>query len=609
MCGIAGVVGLEEEEARGYVSKMNDLQAHRGPDANGIVSDQYACLGHRRLAIIDLDQRSNQPLISKNGRFWLVFNGEIYNYREIRLKLIPYKFRTESDSEILLAGYEKWGEEVLQYLNGMFSFAIWDTERQSLFVARDRLGIKPLYYSTKKGFSFSSELRAIIHAGVMRPLLNMQSLKTFLINQSIPTPETLIDGVQQLPAGCYGVYREGKFSIQKYWSLEGIKTTDLEEGADLDALKPHLLDAVSERTVADVDLGAFLSGGIDSSAIVGLLSELKLQKVNTFSIGFKEDQYDESSFARLVSKKFETNHENLILTPEDLLSKIPDTLQAMDSPTADGVNTYIISEAVRNRGIKVALSGLGGDELFAGYPVFKQLPAVGRQLIYRLPSLCRQPLAFLLKQMIPSHRGAKLQSLLSVSGSDLNSLYPIFRSIATAKEVDQLFLVEEPENAQSNLTHFKHLDTIASISALELSSYTENVLLRDTDQMSMAHGLEVRVPFLDHRLVEKVLATPGSLKFGPSPKHLLIQTLGNLLPTEIVHRKKQGFALPWEHWLKHELKGFAQNELNKLSNYDLFNQVEVERLWWEFQSGNRRIHWSRIWTLVILGNWIRTHLD
>lgn len=607
MCGIAGVAGLSANEAKQIVTRMNALQAHRGPDAEGIFVNDHVCLGHRRLSIIDLDNRSDQPMSSHNSRYRLVFNGEIYNFREIKRELKDYPFRTESDTEVLLAGFEKWGKDLLLRLNGMFAFAIWDERNKSLFLARDRLGIKPLYYSTSQGFSFSSELRALLSSGLVKPKINGGSIHSFLSNQSIQAPHTIIDEIYQLKPGHYGVYHLGKFEAHEYWCL-GDQPIHTDGATTFSQLRSCLLDAVEKRLVADVDVAAFLSGGIDSSAIVGLMAELNPGRINTFSIGFDNADFDESDYAKIIAKRFKTDHHNFILKPEELLQKIPVALGSMDSPTSDGINTFIIAEAVRNQGIKVALSGLGGDELFMGYPVFKQLPWITKNWAFKLPLWVRKLLSSGASVFGSTARIRKLQRLLKTENIDLKTLYPMFRRIAGTEEINRL-LVRDVGGDVPDLPTIPVLDELGSISAFELGTYTTNILLRDTDQMSMAHSLEVRVPFLDHELVQRVLSIPSAEKLGDIPKPLLIKSLHGLLPEEVIARKKQGFTLPWEYWLKNELFTFVEGELQKIKHLDLLCEMEVDSLWNHFKSGNPSVHWSRIWTLVVLSSWIDQHIN
>ncbi|MFB0961771.1 MAG: asparagine synthase (glutamine-hydrolyzing), partial [Flavobacteriales bacterium] len=377
MCGINGIFGLESiEDPKGVIQSMNAKLAHRGPDNNGIYTDDFVALGHRRLSIIDTSDASNQPYYSTDGNLVFIFNGEVYNFEELREEIgSDYNFSTSSDTEVVLAAYAKWGLNFLSKLNGMFSLAIWDKTKKQIIIARDRLGIKPLYYSeTDDSFIFSSELRSLLESGLIKRKLDRNNLIEYLRYQTVHSPRTLIENVHSIPAGHYLVLNDNERILNKYWEIsEPQSFGNLKDETQVKTkIKSLLKSSVNYRMKADVPYGAFLSGGIDSSAIVGLMSEDSDMPVSTFSVVFNEREFSEAPYAELIAKKFKTNHHEILLTADDFLKEIPNALKSMDFPSGDGPNTYLVSKVTKASGITMALSGLGGDELFAGYPIFKR---------------------------------------------------------------------------------------------------------------------------------------------------------------------------------------------------------------------------------------------
>lgn len=386
MCGIAGIVAQTKETAlyEPAIRKMTDAIAHRGPDAEGIWNDDHCFLGHRRLSIIDLSEAGRQPFFSPDGRYIMVYNGELYNYREIKLELqrvqqgsasLPYIFKTNTDTEVILAAYIRWGLDCLQRFNGMFAFAIWDKQEQKLVVVRDRMGIKPLYYQYKNGtLLFASEIRALIKSGLIERKLNPEALAEYVQYATVHAPNTILKDVNMLLPGHILEYNQGELTTKRYWNINNYTKTkqELSYKDTCRGVNQLLTSAVERRLIADVPFGAFLSGGIDSSAIVGLMSKVSSEKVRTFNVSFDESEFSEAVYARKIASKFNTEHHEIKLTPNDFLKQLPEALAAIDHPSGDGPNSYIVSKATRNAGITMALSGLGGDELFAGYDIFKR---------------------------------------------------------------------------------------------------------------------------------------------------------------------------------------------------------------------------------------------
>lgn len=615
MCGINGILYFTDRHD-GSLERMNDALAHRGPNDAGIWKEGAVQLGHRRLSIIDLSAAGHQPMQSDDGRYVIIFNGEIYNYRQLRAELPSYPYRSQTDTEVLLAAYAAWGSECLQRLNGMFAFAIWDRAEATLFVARDRLGIKPLYYyQDEHRLVFSSEVRGLLASGVVPRQLDEASLIDYLRYQTVHGPKTILEGVKLLPAGHFLQVVTAQATIAPYWTARPKAEFLNAERSSAEwqrEIKLHLLRAVERRLVADVPFGAFLSGGIDSSAIVALMSQVATEPVNTFCVTFAEAAFSEARYARQVAEKFGTRHHEIPLRPENFLDTLPAALNAMDHPSGDGPNTYIVSQATRAAGITMALSGLGGDELFAGYPIFRQSYRLAQ---WSTLNILPQPLRRLAGQVVatarPTVAGRKTAEVLALSEVHPLEAYPLARQVLLDDQIRHLTDRDKlPANSVQVLARqLREVDwpVLSQISVAEIISYMQHVLLRDTDQMSMAHALEVRVPFLDHELVELVLAIPDSIKYPHTPKQLLVAAMGDLLPAEIVNRPKMGFTLPFSDWMRGELWSFCDQHLRRLAGRSRFNESYLLKLWSDFLAGHPGISWSRLWTLVVLEHWLDTN--
>ena len=597
---------------------MNDAVAQRGPDAEGTYSDDFTVLGHRRLSIIDPELHSNQPFQSANGRYVMVFNGEIYNFKSLRTQLTNHVFSTDGDTEVLLAAYQFYGESCVNHLNGMFAFAIWDKVKKTLFLARDRMGIKPLYYVlTNDEIVFSSSIKAILSTGLINRKLSEEGLHDYLRYQTVHAPYTLVEGVFSLMPGQHlTVSEEHEPVFKTYWSL----TADYLSGSNSinqvkEEIKNRLTRSVERRLVTDVPFGAFLSGGIDSSILVGLMSQLKDTKIDTFSVAFKEEEFSEAGFARQIANQYQTNHHEIELGANEFKDLIPAAFEQMDHPSGDGLNTFIVSKKTREAGIKMAISGLGGDELFGGYSIFQQVPALqGKKWLSSFPVYLRKPAGYLNHLRKGTIESAKIAEILKAPNFDLEYVYPSYRQVFMDDQVNDLLKTNKlSENKVMLLAHeligFNkegwRLPALSRISAVEMSTYMQNTLLRDADQMSMANGLEVRVPFLDHELVSYVMGIRDEIKRPIPPKQLLIETFKEMIPPEIYDRKKKGFLLPYEIWMKTELKSFCEERLNELQKIDYFREGRIEVYWQRFLKNDKRVTWSRIWPLVALGDWIK----
>ena len=595
MCGINGIFGLENiSEPHKVIEDMNSALAHRGPDSGRVFSNNLVALGHRRLSIIDTSENGNQPFFSKDRNLVLVFNGEIYNYIELKQELKEYKFVSNTDSEVVLASFLKWGKDCVKKFNGMFAFAIWNEINQELFISRDRLGIKPLYYTeSNQNFAFSSELRSLLKSKITPAVLDKNSLVEYLRYQTVHAPRTIIENVYSIPAGHSLLLTDNERILEKYWSLENPSIVGNTSNRALirERIRELLKSSIELRMRADVPFGAFLSGGIDSSAIVALMSQEAELPVSTFSVVFNELEFSEAKYARIIADKYKTNHHEILITARDFLEDIPNALQAMDHPSGDGPNTYMVSQVTKNAGVKMALSGLGGDEIFAGYDIFKRsIKLEKNKWIRSFAGVFRSLAGKALTLAQPTIAAHKIAEILSQEYFDLPHAYCINRKILFDKEIQKLLTndnikynaILDRSKEIDHLTDNSKFGVLSKVSALEIDTYMSNVLLRDSDQMSMAHSLEVRVPFLDHRLVEYGLILSDEVKFPHSPKQLLVESLGELIPTEIVNRRKMGFTLPWDSWMKNELRSFCEDALRSLGERPEFNHLELNKLWHRF---------------------------
>ena len=631
MCGIFGIVAHKARVPADVLERATQSLAHRGPDDSGtiVLHDSVpepveVGLGNRRLAILDLSPLGHQPMHDSETRNWVVYNGEIYNFRDVRTELeqAGTRFVSNSDTEVLLKAYARWGEQCLLKFRGMFAFALWDARQHRLFIARDPMGIKPLYYAQSGPyFLFASEVRTLIGTGLVPCRLDRAGLLNYLTFGSAYDPLTLVEGIHSLPPGHSLTWEGGLFHESRYWDLvDDARSTAFakdEKGAAA-SMQCILEEAVRLQLVSDVPVGLFLSGGIDSSALVSILSRGGV-KPSTFSIVFREADFSEAEHSRTIAREFRTDHREISVSQQDVLEAIPDALQAMDLPTIDAVNTYFVSREARAAGVKVALSGLGGDEVFAGYSNFRSVPRMERFVHFwkHVPRAARTPFASAFAALSPAtDQNRKLASLVRDNGRVLHP-YFITRMLFTPGQRDRLCAsvdascVERAVASQhATLNRALCLDPINRVSYLEARCYMLNTLLRDADFMSMSQGLEVRVPLIDHQLAKTVLALPGAWKLnGGTPKKLLVDALQGTLPREIVHRPKRGFTLPFEHWLRAELRSEVEPVLTKRIGEGplatLLDRNEVARIWGDFLQG--ATSWSRPWSLYVLHRWSELH--
>lgn len=601
MCGIVGIVQRQEPVGNREIPlrKMMGAILHRGNDDCGVFHDDCISLGHQRLSIIDTSLDGHQPMFSNDENVVVVFNGEIYNYIELKAELSSfYSFKTNSDTEVIIAAYLKHGLDFVQHLNGMFAIALWDKDAQELYLFRDRLGEKPLYYSTIDGsFLFASEIRSILASDWVPRKLNQAALLTYQVYQTVWNPYTMVKDIISLPPGHRMlVTKDGEVNIEEYWSLSNIQLlNETSATAAQKLVRQELERSISWRMRADVDFGAFLSGGVDSSIVVALMAKMSERPIKTFSIAFKEEEFDESEFSSLIALQYKTNHTRLVLSPEDFLQNIEPALKAMDHPSLDGVNSFVVSKVTRKHGVKMALSGLGGDELFGGYPIFERLC---RSAIWRkfLPQMSTIPGFSLIKNRWNVIQQEKLQVMFSRGKWSDRFLYALDRSIIPHQEP-----LPFPSDFWSDSLKSHRM---RSLSIAEMKSYMQHILLRDADQMSMASTLEVRVPFIDHQLVEKVIALPDALKRGKFPKQLLIDSCKDLIPESIYNRKKKGFAFPWKLWMRGPLNIFCERYLRLIAGKAPLEELSLMSKWEKFSAGDNRYPWNYFWHWIVLSYWI-----
>jgi asparagine synthase (glutamine-hydrolysing) len=580
MCGIAAHLSFQD------AARSLDLRLieHRGPDATGewVSANRLCWLGSTRLAILDLSPTGAQPMTDPLTGNTIVSNGEIYNHWSLRAQLgNSVAWRGTSDTETLLHGYGRWGQALLPRLKGMFAFAIYDPRREELFIARDRFGIKPLYYTVDEaGLRLASEIRLLIGGGSK---VTAEAISAYLQWGACPEEQLLFAEVRVLPPG-HGmiVSRKGECHAWRYWPARKRFSSAPESAPQ--KVRALLEIAVNEHLLSDVPVASFLSGGIDSSIITALAAQRLKNKLQTFTVGFGQPDFDESAIAREVAERFGTDHRRLQLSEEEVLQSVTEAIARLDLPSVDAVNTYIVSRAVAGHGIKVALSGLGGDELFGGYPSFRDVP--------RLKWLTRLP-----------------RSLRDLFGNRLADLPNESRTAELGQWRRRFFtdaMLEEAGLPRQTITPDLPLelpDDFAVISWIELTGYMRHLLLRDADQMSMAVSLELRVPFLDHELVEYVLGLPAREKQRHrGAKGLLVEACRDLLPPAVYERPKRGFALPMQDWMKGPLASFVEDGVREVTTRNLLPEAFVADLLAAFRAN--RLHWTRLWSIAVLGHFV-----
>lgn len=589
MCGILGVINI----IGGEVS-IPDLETlnHRGPDDKGewLNHANNVYLGHTRLSILEPTPAGHQPMSNKSGELTLIFNGEIYNHLELRRLLPNNTWKGNSDTETLVELLAVKGMKVLSRLNGMFAFACYNKEENSVLLVRDRLGIKPLYIQiAADSISFASEIRALNKAeGVC---FNTQAISEYIGFGRFPAEGPILNKISSIPPGSWmKIMLDGNIESGKWWQLEKKHCAykPKSKSAEVKNLNHLVTKVINEHLISDVGVASFLSGGIDSSIVSLVAGKTLGHKLKTFTVGFPEEKNDERTIARKVADTIKSDHTEINVSEDECLQWVQQAVNALDLPSVDAINTYIVSRAVRDSDIKVALSGLGGDELFGGYPSFNKIPLL--QLLENIPHFLRPSII----KRLPLKFKEKFLHLTSYSASDLAVNYRRFTSVENLNKME-LF------SGTPNIPSHNLLDKMGMISMTEIYGYTIPMLLRDSDQMSMAVGLEIRVPFLDHRLVEKILHLPQEIKRGSRMKSLLLEAFKEDLPGEVYSRPKQGFVLPMEKWIKGALAEFTKEGIVIASEFLRVSQPLDQMK--KFNTGE--LHWTRIWYWCVLGHWLK----
>lgn len=603
MCGVAGIVSTSSVlTVEAAVTRMISSIAHRGPDHSAVSFLGMAVLGHTRLRIIDLSPEADEPLPNEDGTVWLSFNGEIFNWKQIRSGLVSkgHSFRSQCDAEVIVHLYEESGNGFVGKLEGIFAFAVWDQEARRLLLSRDRLGIKPLYYAEiPDGIMFASEIRALVASGLVPSLLNKSALRDVLRFGSVGSDRTAVSGIQELPAGHMLEWRDGHLDITAYWQPRIEVNPALSDSKDaVTNLRGRLEQAVGRQLVADVPLGVFLSSGIDSAVVASVAGALGGSlKTFTISVGGADD---EGQMAASLAHHLGSDHTQVTLDQDDALEGVLRSISAMDQPTVDGVNTWMVAKAARESGLVVALSGLGGDELFFGYPTFRVIPEL--MSVARLASYLPKRMRNALSSMAFGRLDGPLRRVTAFLGGPMGvtEAYEMLREVLPTELVFTTEAVAHPPaDSKVNILHETCL--------LELGRYMRNQLLRDSDQMGMAHSVEIRVPLLDELVVDLAFAIPASLK-APNgrPKQLLIHAVADLLPPGYGSGEKKTFTLPFDRWLRGPLRDVSKGAL--LSDDSVLTTLmppqSRERLWTEFDRG--RLHWSRVWAPVVVDLWTRS---
>ncbi|MBD2193885.1 MULTISPECIES: asparagine synthase (glutamine-hydrolyzing) [Calothrix] len=590
MCGIAGILrfNYHDEHLETQIKRMQIALQHRGPDDTGIYisSDQQAALAHTRLSILDLSSAGHQPMSTSDGRYSITFNGEIYNFQQLRQNLISQgeTFYSQTDTEVILKLYQRMGSDCVHHLRGMFAFAIWDDLEKTCFLARDPLGIKPLYYwQSGRTLVFASELRAILASGLPKVDLNIDGLYGYLVTGSVPEPYTLIADIHCLAAGNWLYWQGGNASKKQYWQIN-FTPSDISPVEAQEIVQNALLDSIKNHFISDVPVGIFLSGGIDSTTVLALATKTQTEQLHTYSIAFAESEWNEGEISQKIADHFGAKHTEYKATLSFAKNLLPTFLGAIDQPSIDGFNTFCVSKIAHDSGMKVVLSGLGGDETFGGYQSFQKVPQMLKwsKQIQKFPSFSKS-LGMGLAQWGNVPKMKRLGDFLYQPPS-INSAYRSFRGIFSHTEACAIIQQWLGVSSNSNLPNFKNANFLTpedEVSFLELSCYMRNQLLRDSDVMSMNWGLELRVPLVDKVLLETVASIPSQIRLAQGKK-LLIQSVHEL-PEWVINRPKQGFFFPFEEWMSGEF-GYC------FPNMKIPHNIPVKP-------------WYRRWSLGILKYW------
>lgn len=605
MCGIAGFNWNDENK----IKKITELISHRGPDQAGFYFDENLSLGHRRLSILDLTENGKQPMTSSNGNFTIVFNGEIFNFKDIKEDLAAkgYKFNSKTDTEVLLYGYKEYGKKILDKINGQFAFAVYDKQKEEIFLARDRVGINPLYYYFKDDkFIFGSELKVIIGAGIEKKI-DKFSLNYYFLYGYTPREKTILENCYKLKKAHYLVFDLKSKKIKEknsYWSIKKEILIKDEEDAKKKILK-ELEKSIKMRMVADVPVGAFLSGGVDSSAVVALMSKYT-KNLNTFSIKFDHNEFDESKYAKIISDKFKTNHHVIKFTAKDVRKLVPKLVEHYDEPFADSsmIATFLVSKVAR-KNVTVSLSGDGGDELFGGYPSYSIYRIIMR-ISNLLPRFLWKAGCFLLHK-IKSDKLLKLSKLFEIGALPKELRFPKFRSFLYSNEFKEL---AGEKNAKKYFKKYRGdikilKNSLIDGSNIDIDNYMVDDILTKVDRASLGNSLESRPPMLDHNFLELAFSIDPKLKIKNSEeKYILKKSLESILPKEILYRKKQGFGVPLKYYFRGELKDMVFKYVINYNKHNFYSKEITQ----EIKEIIKKKRWSKdysrlIWAIMMFNMW------
>jgi asparagine synthase (glutamine-hydrolysing) len=618
MCGIFGFVGKRERAASIDLDVALKSLHHRGPDDRGTFfgvskrNPELACaFAHTRLSIIDLSSAGHQPMTTEDRRFTIVYNGEIYNFRELRSELEAggVRFRSNTDTEVVLEGYRRWQAGVVERLIGMFAFAVWDEVEGSLFLTRDHFGVKPLYFSeSPDGFAFASEVRTLLATGTVSRQASRSGVHSYLLTGSVSDPFTILEDAKSVIPAHYVKVKDGRATHVRYWDLP--KSGSAPGDNIVDRVRSLLNESVEKELVADVPVGIFLSGGIDSSALVAMAAKQR-RNIHTFTVTFDERSYSEEQYAAKIAAQFATDHHQVHLKGTTAVEGMDALLAAYDQPSADGPNTYFVSKAAIQAGLSVALSGLGSDEIFGGYGYFSDFRRLLRlnRIAPFVPMFVTNTLGGASAFNGVSPRAKKFAEALRCSG-DPRALYGVIRGMFTPQQAEYL-VPDIADNAAGlhaeSQTESLSEDPVSMFSRFELTNYLRNTLLRDTDSMSMAHSLEIRVPFLDHKLVETIVPLPAAEKMhGQSNKPLLTSAVGEL-PSYVVDRPKMGFTLPLDVWSRGVMRDRVASMFLSERTPALLRPAVMKNLWKSYEERSPALTFTRMWAIAILQEWCTTH--
>lgn len=618
MCGIAGKRYFTGSPEQNLGDAMVETMQHRGPNADGVVETSNILLAHCRLSILDTTDAGTQPMSTADGSIQIVFNGEIYNYQELRDRYLDsHSFTSETDTEVLLYLYKEMGVDCLDELRGMFAFGIWDERNERLFLARDRLGQKPLFYhSDESAFRFGSTIKALLADSAVTPTPDYRAIREYLTYQYVPNPRTGFEGIKKLGPGEYMIVDDDSVTRETYWSLPNDKELSLSKREVQKQVRERVRDAVRLRLRSDVPLGVFLSGGIDSSITVAMMDDLGVENIKTFSIGFDVDAFDETNYAKMVADKYDTDHHEFEVSPEEMAA-LPELVEHYEMPFGDAsaLPTYFVSEMASDY-ITVALTGDAGDENFAGYPRYANYKAIS--LASKMPNFITSTSAATIRtvpdsvrELIPRQRDA--ERILRLASKSRSERYAALIGHFSKDETGEVY--DGPVNGDT-LEWFDELfettparTPVDEATGVDLRSYLPDDLLVKVDRASMAHSLEVRSPFLDHKLVEFARQIPAKQKMpGIQKKVVLKEAFRPYLPDEIIDREKQGFGVPVGEWFRGRLRERGREAIEQLGDRDAWNKAGLEQKWESHVTGETD-DGRHLWDLVFLEEWYERYID